>query len=544
MMLVAAELAIKCSAIVLAGLAARALLRRRSAALRHRVLAAAVVVAMAAVPLSGILPAWEIGPASPDGAAATEAVSLDASPSGAAHVATVTPLPGDVAPESDGAGRLLAAAFIGWAGGAALAFALIAIAFARLARVTWTADRLRDGRWMRIAGEAAAACGVTRRVTLLQTDTPDVLGTWGWLRPRILLPAGASDWPDDRVRVVLCHELAHIRRGDWALQIGAELLRALWWCNPLFWIACTRLRRDSEQACDDAVLRAGIAPRDYAAHLLDLARDARVSSPMWMSALPMARASTLERRIVAMLNPDVNRQPPSPRAGWVAVTALLALALPIVAARTTAQTARPLTGSVYDVSGAVLPEVALTLEDTKGLKLETTSDASGRFEFPPVEPGRYVLQAGIAGFRPLRYELDLKVDRDWKRAVTLQVGEVKESIVISASRPAEPRAVAPIQAPTPVRVGGNLRPPRKLRDVKPVYPDAMREAGIEGLVLLEATIAGDGSVRAVRVLSSQAHPDLAVAAVDAVRQWQFEPTLLNGTPVDVTMAVTLEFKLE
>lgn len=544
-MLLAAELALKCSAIVLAGLAARALLHRRSAALRHRLLAAAIVAAIAAVPLSGILPAWEIRPTSSDVATpVATATTLDTRAPSPSHIATATPLPHDVVRKEEDAGRFLFAAFIAWVAGAAIAFTLIGIAFARLAHVAWTARRLQDGRWVRIARELAAACGVTRRVRLLQTDTPDMLGTFGWLRPRILLPAGASDWPDDRVRVVLCHELAHIRRSDWILQIAAELLRALWWCNPICWIACSRLRRDSEQACDDAVLEAGVAPREYAAHLLDLARDARVASPMWMSALPMARASTLERRIAAMLNPDLNRQPLSRRAGWVAVSALLALALPIAAARTTAQTARALTGWVYDVSGAMLPEVALTLEDAKGLKLETTSDASGRFEFPPVEPGRYVLKAGLAGFRSLRYELELTEDRDWKRAVTLQVGEVKESIVVSAPRPAESRAVSPIQTPTPVRVGGNLRPPRKVRDVKPVYPDAMREAGIEGLVLLEATIAGDGSVRAVRVLSSQAHPDLAVAAVDAVRQWQFEPTLLNGRPVDVTMTVTLEFKLE
>src|SRR5690606_30095851 len=230
------------------------------------------------------------GPVSPDAAAAvSEAITPDAGSSPAPRIASVTSPPRDVDREADGAERLLGAAVVIWAAGAAIAFTLIAFAFVRLARVALTAKRVRDGRWVRIAREMAAACAVTRGVTLLQTDAPDMLGTFGWLRPRILLPAGASDWPDDRVRVVLRHELAHIRRGDWILQIGAELLGALWWCIPVFWIACTRLRRDSEQACDDAVLGAGVAPREYAAHLLCLARDARVASPMWMSALPMAR---------------------------------------------------------------------------------------------------------------------------------------------------------------------------------------------------------------------------------------------------------------
>ena len=71
---------------------------------------------------------------------------------------------------------------------------------------------------------------------------------------------------------MLRHELAHIRRGDWAVLIAAELLRAVYWFNPLVWIACSRVRQESEYACDDAVLNAGVEGSEYATHLLDLAR--------------------------------------------------------------------------------------------------------------------------------------------------------------------------------------------------------------------------------------------------------------------------------
>lgn len=153
-----------------------------------------------------------------------------------------------------------------------------------------------------------------------------------------------------------------------------------------------------------------------------------------------------------------------------------------------------------------------------------------------------MLEATLAGFRALRHEFELRDARDWDRAVTLQVGEVKETITIRESRVTAPQQQAPFRAP--VRVGGNVRVPRKELDVRPVYPAAMREAGLTGVVPIEAVIGRDGTVSSVRVLSAQVHPDFAIAAVDAVRQWHFTPTLLNGVPVEVVMTVSVRFDLE
>lgn len=93
----------------------------------------------------------------------------------------------------------------------------------------------------------------------------------------------------------------------------------------------------------------------------------------------------------------------------------------------------------------------------------------------------------------------------------------------------------------PVRVGGGIVEPRKIHDVKPVYPAIAVASRKEGLVILEAVIAEDGSVRDVRVLRSVALLDQA--AMDAVRQWRFTPTLLSGQPVPVVMTVTVNFTL-
>lgn len=91
----------------------------------------------------------------------------------------------------------------------------------------------------------------------------------------------------------------------------------------------------------------------------------------------------------------------------------------------------------------------------------------------------------------------------------------------------------------PVRVGGNIPMPRKIIDMAPIYPGAAKQAGVSGLVILEITLAADGSVSEARVLNG--HPMLEQAAIDAARQWRYETTLLNGAPVPVRFTATVNF---
>jgi TonB family protein len=530
-----AGLAIRSSIVLFVGLVLDASLRHRSAALRHLVLAAAVAAAVLVGPVSLALPAWEVSlPApwavAPRPAAEARDVVRRASASGP------TPTPAR-------AGARVSPAAIVWFAGFVLTATTLLTGVARLRRLAARATRVQDPRWAGIAATVAAGYGLRRAIVILQTDTPDLLATWGSLRPHILLPAHAREWSDDRIHVVLCHELAHVRRHDWVVQMSAEALRTILWFNPLVWITCTRLRRESEQACDDAVLGRGVSARAYAAHLLELARKCRRPGFPWVSAMPMAHPSTLERRIAAMLNPRLDRRALSRRAIAATAALLLAVTLPTAALRAGQSAPATLAGSVYDPTGAVLPGVELTLEDANQLKWPVVSDAAGRFEFPGIQPGRYVLAASLAGFRPLRHEFELKTSRDWDRAVMLQVGEVSESITVRESRLAAPPPSSRPQGAPPIRVGGNIRVPLKLQDVRPAYPAAMRAAGREGVVPIEAIIDRDGMVSSVRVLSAQVHPDFAIAAADAVRQWRFSPTLLNGVPVEVVMTVKVAFNL-
>jgi protein TonB len=99
----------------------------------------------------------------------------------------------------------------------------------------------------------------------------------------------------------------------------------------------------------------------------------------------------------------------------------------------------------------------------------------------------------------------------------------------------------PPPPPAPVRVGGAIQPPKKVKDVPPTYPPIAQSARVQGVVILEATIGPDGRVQDVRVLRSI--PLLDASAIEAVRQWQYTPTLLNNVPVPVIMTVTVNFTL-
>ena len=98
-----------------------------------------------------------------------------------------------------------------------------------------------------------------------------------------------------------------------------------------------------------------------------------------------------------------------------------------------------------------------------------------------------------------------------------------------------------VQELNPVRIGGTVKQPMKIRDVKPVYPPIARDAHVQGVVIIEALIGTDGSVETARVLRSI--PLLDEAALDAVRQWRFASTTIDGVPQSTIMTLTVNFSL-
>jgi TonB family protein len=527
-----ADALIRSTLVLAAGIAAVTVLRNRSSALRHWVLAGTIGAAALAAPLAWILPEWQA-----TAVPAPSVLVFDAGPAvpvSAEAIANVSAVPA----------RSLPLALI-WLVGVAIAAGALLLHLFRLARISARASRVVEPSWLRIVDEVRREYGIRQPVPVLATAAHDLLATWGLISPCILVPARARQWDDDLIRVVVCHELAHIRRSDWATQIAADFVRRIYWFQPLMWIACRMLRRESEQACDDVVLETGVEAPTYASHLLQLARAGR-SAYGWAAAVPMARPSTLERRISAMLNSARNRRALSSRA-LVASTLALALATFSAAAfHAEQQRSTQLTGTVYDRSGAVLPGVAVTLTGAQDAKAEATTNAEGRFQLPASAGVKYVLEASVPGFNAFRQEFELTSASDWDRAITLQVGRLSETVTVSAKREPATQATPgiPEKKPTPIRVGGNIKAPTKVVNVNPVFPASMRTAGRGGVVPLDALIGADGSVVFVRVVSANVHPDFAEAATEAVRQWKFTPTLLNGQPVEVLMTVTINFALE
>ena len=144
---------------------------------------------------------------------------------------------------------------------------------------------------------------------------------WGVLRPVVLLPKAADEWPETQRRAVLTHEMAHVKRHDCLTQAMAHAACSVYWFHPLVWLAARRLRVEREHACDDLVLRSGASGPDYADQLLQLARSARWSQQSLWTAVAMARPSQLEGRLLAILDPSLDRRGPSRRGLQLTVVA-------------------------------------------------------------------------------------------------------------------------------------------------------------------------------------------------------------------------------
>lgn len=178
-----------------------------------------------------------------------------------------------------------------------------------LSRLTRDADAVDDERWLASLTSLAMRMNVRRPVKLLRARASIAPLTAGIISPVIVIPSSAEKWESRRREAVLLHELAHVARHDCLTQTLAALSCALYWPHPLAWVAAARLRIDRELACDDAVLRRGVWPRDYARDLLDLARV--LSTPVPKLAVSMAGVRELEGRIRSLIDHARSRRAPS-----------------------------------------------------------------------------------------------------------------------------------------------------------------------------------------------------------------------------------------
>lgn len=223
----------------------------------------------------------------------------------------------------------MAVLLLGWVVGMVLMLLPAARSAASLRRLARRSRIIRDGKLAETLREVAHELGL-RRCVSIYVGLPDAMPmVWGIWRAKLLLPSSAQEWPAARLRAVLLHELAHVRRWDPLTLMMAHFARAVHWFNPLAWWAVHRLRIEQEHACDDFVLRAGVNASDYANDVLEIATVLRVAPTAGSAALSMANPARIESRLRSIVEVACNRAALS---GWLfalALSATFAVALPL-----------------------------------------------------------------------------------------------------------------------------------------------------------------------------------------------------------------------
>ena len=225
-----------------------------------------------------------------------------------------------IAPATLGVAVVLAAWLLGALAGAARLF----VGWLRVRRIARGAEPIRGADWIEERDALALRLSVKRAVELKESASVPVAMTSGLLRPLLLLGRASRLWAVERRRVVLLHELAHVKRFDWASVLVAEFAVAVYWFHPLAWWIGRRARRDAERASDDLVISSGVKPSVYAGHLLGLFRAMATPAHPVAPALAAVRPSHFEERLRAILDPRALRLwQPTGAARWAAAGLLV-----------------------------------------------------------------------------------------------------------------------------------------------------------------------------------------------------------------------------
>jgi TonB family protein len=468
-------------------------------------------------------------------------------------------------------------------------------------RLLWLALNLVRLRRLRRSGAPAGECSVHSEMSDVIGTRPEIRYvarlrqpvTFGLLRPVVLLPSTLASQTEDIQRAVVSHELFHVKRRDWGWLLLEEIVCAMLWFNPAIWWLISRLHLAREVVVDELAVLATGRRRAYMEALIAFAHE---TSPAPVAAFG-GRAQLFDRIVLLSKESGMSAR------RLLFTLAVIATALgtgtwravqafPLVAAdaqsiqQTTPgpleQRAKPVTPENpiprrTNFEPAFYPAEARAAGARGSVTLMLTLDELGRV----AEARRVaiVVESANPGVT-LRLNNTKQGDeknflingsRDQSDTLRAIVGAMDNAairavqgwrydppaaapisfpVLISISEGADAGAAPPGAAPTgggvradgALRIGGAIKTPVKIKDVRPVYPPDAQAAKVTGLVIVEARIGADGSVEDAHVLRSV--PLLDQAAIDAVMQWRFRPTLLNGKAVPVIMTVTVNFTLQ
>jgi TonB family protein len=473
------------------------------------------------------------------------------------------------------------------------------LALGSILRLSWLGLGLYKLRSLRLSGSTEPAMGVDADLQHTLGTRADIRHaaavnhpvTFGLLKPVVLLPENLRDQSADIRRAVVAHELVHVKRRDWTWLVIEEVVVCLLWFHPAVWWLISRIQLAREEVVDELAILVTGRRKAYVEALLAFADSTSV-----LPIAAFARQRHLFRRIALVSKEDVmsSRRIVASCAAmalvvvtgsWFTVTAFPLRAAAVLQQQTgpgplerrartvtpenpiprRVQHEVPLMPDVPGVTGATLV-VQVTLDElgrvaearaieiaVKGTNFNvgfSGNDLASQFERSgsgmPAEAAAAMRQAlpafvqsALASVRGSRY--DPPAEAPLTFSVPVRIGAAPEIMAFQSAGNA-PRAHHTFTSTDgALRVGGGIKPPRKIRDVRPVYPPIALAGNVSGVVIIEIRIGADGGVEDAHVLRSI--PLLDQAALDAVKQWRFEPTLLNGQPVPIMMTTTINFTL-
>jgi TonB family protein len=395
--------------------------------------------------------------------------------------------------------------------------------------------------------------------------SPDVRHpvTFGVFDPVILLPAAVKAIDLPAQRAIVAHELHHVRRRDWCWVIAEEIVRSALWFHPAMWWLISRVQLARETVVDELSILATNARRTYLDTLLAFADDTGLASSPAFSA----RRHLFHR--VMLLSKEGGMS--SIRIAAIACVLLAALAagswgavsaFPLSAgfeepafaeaAAATSQ-APPRDPAIADGHVKIALEYwEKVFKDTSLMREEKLSNVSKSLASLDRALAINPNHASALMWKNvlLRMRAVLTEDTTEPHNLLQLLTQLRTRAMARTSQTVEAHVPAPgpegftqlVEQHKPVRIGRDVRMPAKIRDVRPVYPPIAQAARVQGVVIVEVLVDRAGLVTDARVLRSI--PLLDAAALDAVRQWVFQPTHVNGEPRAAVMTLTVNFVLD
>jgi len=411
-----------------------------------------------------------------------------------------------------------------WLAGALFIICSIIIGDIRLWNTVRRLPFVTDHALLEILEECRQSMRIWTVVGLVVTDRVKSPILFGFIRPRILLPSDlARDLPPERLRYVLLHELAHLKRRDILTGWILAFLQALHWFNPLVWWAFSRIRFDRELACDEQALSR--IPNEERRHYGDvlIGMLERFNHIHHLPAIAgiLENKKQLKRRLVMIRK---FRRPA--RSEIIAFTALLAV-LSIALLTEPRPLLSQFQSNEQSDYASTVSEIAIMDGDEDKLALGDMKVAEFYLERGNIAAALKRLQHIVENYKNFKY-MDAvleRIDELYNR-----LGEESDQTFINSGE----------------TYGGGmpdgLLPPEILFRLNPIYTEEARAAKIQGIVVLQVLIRKDGAVDVIEVLQGLGY-GLDEAAIDAMTDWRFSPATHDGVPIDITADIEIKFAL-